>query len=37
VVAGSTVNDVHVNPESGAVLSVSADKIDADDGEDAPD
>lgn len=37
VVAGSTVNDVHVNAESGAVLSVSADTIDADDGEDAPD
>jgi uncharacterized membrane protein YkoI len=38
VVAGKTVSDVHVNAETGAVLSVTDDTIDNDAGEqDAPD
>lgn len=38
VVAGKAVSDVHVNAETGAVLSVTADTIDKDEGEqDAPD
>jgi uncharacterized membrane protein YkoI len=37
VVAGKSVSDVHVNAETGDVMSIAEDKIDSDDDEDQAD
>jgi uncharacterized membrane protein YkoI len=37
IVASKSVSDVHVNAETGDVLSIAEDEIDSDDGEDAAD